>query len=160
MSKFNIKWSEQKPPTATGKLRMVATLTDENNSDITNVTIWGNFPGYAELMSGHDVEGILIPAKDPKYGPSLSPIKTNVAPRGNWGAKKDIVAGQLEVQSTITKNVERAQDRNAWMYAKQGATELVAHHPAYKFLLKEQIVGEIEDLATKIYHAEPLTPFN
>lgn len=64
---------EQKP-TKEGKPKADARLKDETGTVYEHVTIWGDFPGYAEIMSGHSIEGVITPASDPKYAPSLKPL--------------------------------------------------------------------------------------
>ncbi len=71
--KYTIEWMEQKP-TKDGKPKADARLKDEAGAIYEHVTIWGDFPGYAEIMSGHEIEGFIAPAKDPKYAPSLKPL--------------------------------------------------------------------------------------
>ncbi len=71
--KYEIQWIEQKP-TSTGKTKADARLKDETGALYEHVTIWGDFPGYSEIMNGGTIEGTLTPASDPKYAPSLKPL--------------------------------------------------------------------------------------
>lgn len=73
--KYQIHFSKT-TPTRTGKVKMDAVLKDEQENLVDNVTIWQDFPGFDTLMTGNFVEGDLVPAKDPKYGPTLYPPRT------------------------------------------------------------------------------------
>ena len=97
---FKIEWSEKKT-TSTGKEKIDATLKDVTGVVHERVTIWGDYPDFATLMTGHDVVGTLTPAKDPKYGPTL------YAPR----TPKTGYSGPMRSPSAITtamKNKEAA----------------------------------------------------
>lgn len=67
--KYKIDWIE-KGTTSTGKVKADATLSDAAGK--YEVTIWGDFPGFANLLNGGEVEGEIKPASDPKYKPSLN----------------------------------------------------------------------------------------
>ncbi len=103
---YKISWCEQKP-TKDGKPKMEATLVGVDESDNAvghKVSIWGDFPGYTDLMNGGTVEGEIVPAKDPRYLPSLKPQTSGKsAPRAPQGP--------LAVVKEVSKGVERAQDR-------------------------------------------------
>ena len=109
--KYTIEWSEKKT-TSAGKDKMDATLKDQVTGITTqNVSIWQDFPGFRELMTGSTVEGDLIPAKDPKYGPSLSPLKKTT----QWGmskpyAKSGAVSALMDKKN---ENIKEAQERKS-----------------------------------------------
>lgn len=110
MAKFTIEWSEQKT-TSTGKQKMDALLTNQETKEKTDkVTIWGDYPNFATLMTGHDVEGELVPAKDPKYGPTLYPPKP--AQTTQQGAYRGS-GGMNKMMETKAKNIEEAQKRKS-----------------------------------------------
>lgn len=104
--KYTIEWCERKR-TTTGKDKLDCTLTDENKVQTSNVTIWGDWIGFQDIMVGHVVEGTLVPAKDPKYGPTLYPIKTsNVGqPRASGGISK--------LMDKKAENIKEAQERKS-----------------------------------------------
>lgn len=99
MSKFIIDWCEQKT-TSTGKTKLNTTLKDDKGNQTVDVTIWQDYPNFATLQPGSEVEGDLVAAKDPKYGPTLYPPRSNLGAKPGW-AKKDPAA--------ITKAMERKE---------------------------------------------------
>src|SRR3990167_8447509 len=102
---YVIDWIENKP-TATGKERAVCSLTAVSGEKYTNVTIWGDFPGFKDLMPGSEVEGDVVPPKDPQYGPTLyPPRKTTYTPRANR-------AGEIRTaMKEKAEGIEKSQDR-------------------------------------------------
>ncbi|MDD5068883.1 MAG: hypothetical protein PHN89_04805 [Candidatus Pacebacteria bacterium] len=62
--------------TSTGKTKADCELVDENGVEISKVSLWSDFPDFANLKPGSEVNGDLVKAKDPKYGPTLYPAKT------------------------------------------------------------------------------------
>jgi hypothetical protein len=56
--KFSIEWLEA-TKTSTGKDKYNVTLKDETGKTTESVTIWGDYPNYAELKPGSTVEGTL-----------------------------------------------------------------------------------------------------
>lgn len=94
--KYKIQWIQQ-GKTSTGKVKADAEVVGEDGTN-TELTIWGDFPGFQDLMPGSEVEGEIKPASDPKYKPSLNAPKSPVAQRS--GAYKG-------------KVIEEAQNRKA-----------------------------------------------
>lgn len=129
--KYQIDWLEKKT-TSTGKEKADCTLKDEQGNKTANVTIWGDFPNFSALMPGFEVEGDLVPAKDPKYGPTLYPAK---APRFRSGEN-------LEKKSAM---IEKAQDRKeesiAFFNSTNAAIDLVCNHPYFANISSE---GELK----------------
>lgn len=64
--------------TSTGKTKADVELIGENEIVTPNATIWGDFKGFETITFGAIVEGDLVPAKDPKYGPTLYPPKADI----------------------------------------------------------------------------------
>lgn len=91
---MKIDWIEFKE-TATGKKKADVTLIDENGKT-TDVTIWGDFPGYSDLIVGQSIEGEIKAASDPKFKPSFN------APR----SPKTASTGAFKAMQ-----IEKAQDR-------------------------------------------------
>ena len=108
--KYIINWSERKR-TTTGKEKLSASLKGEDGAITEDATIWQDFPGFQELMTGHTVEGDLVPAKDPKYGPTLYPLKKTTA----WGMSKPYLkSGAVSaLMDKKAEQIEKAQDRKA-----------------------------------------------
>ncbi len=73
--RYKINWMEVKQ-TSTGKTKADCSLIDESGIEIDKVSIWSDFPDFANLKPGSEVNGDLVKAKDPKYGPTLYPAKT------------------------------------------------------------------------------------
>lgn len=111
------------------------------------VSCWGDLTGK---VVGDELDGVVAPNK--KGYPQLT--LAGVA-KGFSTKKADIAEAQTRKENSIAK----AQDRSALMWAKVGATELIAHHPAFKNVSKEGIEFEIEKLTTEIYNIEPTQPF-
>jgi hypothetical protein len=129
--KFNIFWSERKT-TSTGKEQIKATLKDGEKT-IEGVTIWADFPKFTELMTGHDVEGDLVPSKDPKWGPTL------------YAPKDQQVGHPVRSPGAINKAMEKkaeniavAQDNKA-NSIKVASTMSMAVNTALAFLQGETI---------------------
>lgn len=150
----------EKKQTATGKDYIRATLKDEESeTEIPNVSIWSDFPNF-EAITGFDtvVEGEIVEKNGFKN------LKAPYAPRA--GGKANFNGLMEKKNESIEKfqdkksaQIEKAQDRSALMWAKVGAAELIAHHPAFKNLTVNEIDIALDDLTTKIYNGEPSTPF-
>lgn len=107
--KYTIEWSENKT-TSTGKEKMDATLKDESGVIHQSVTIWGDFPNFKDLKTGHSVLGDLVPAKDPKWGPTLYPTKAETSnvghPVRSQGAISKAMDKKAEYIATAQENKE------------------------------------------------------
>lgn len=121
--KYTIEWCERKT-TSTGKEKLDCTLTDENKVQTSNVTIWGDWIGFNDIKVGHAVEGDIVPAKDPKYGPTLYPVK-KVAPTGSFGGPRGIAKAQEVKGQQIKEAQERKSDSIAFFNATNSAIALV-----------------------------------
>jgi hypothetical protein len=104
----------ERAETKTGKVKANTTLTDERGTSHYKVSIWSDFPNFSSLEVGSMVEGDLVPAKDPKYGPTLYPAKTY-----NTFKKNPAVAERLmdkkessieRFQNTKEESIAKAQD--------------------------------------------------
>lgn len=153
--KYIIDWSERKT-TSTGKEKLDCTLKDEQGHKTEKVTIWGDFPNFASLMTGFEVEGDLVPAKDPKYGPTLYPAK---APRFRSSGEN------IKQKSEM---IEKAQDRKeesiAFFNSTNAAIDLVCKHPYFSKIenesqLKMTIRG-MRDHFVREYLDFDMPPFN
>ena len=97
MATFKVEWAETKQ-TTTGKTKKE--LSFEGG---TKATIWGDFPGFDGIMPGSVIEGDLVPAKDPKYAPTLYPPR---APRASSGRAADMKVAQ----AMKAENIRAAQE--------------------------------------------------
>ena len=80
-------------------------------------------------------------------------------------AKTDIAKAMIRKEKSISQfqdrkgqSISEAQTRNEVMYGKVNACLLVANHPAYKTLTKDEVEAEIQRLTNKIINME-LLPF-
>jgi hypothetical protein len=121
--KYIIEFCERKR-TTTGKEKLDCTLTDENKVETHGATIWSDFPNFNDIMVGFTVEGDLVPAKDPKYGPTLYPIK-KVLPTGSFGGPRGIAKAQEVKGQQIKEAQERKSDSIAFFNATNSAIALV-----------------------------------
>ena len=129
--KYTIVWSEKKT-TSTGKEKIDATLKEGENT-IEKVTIWGDFPNFAGIMTGHDIEGDVVPAKDPKWGPTLYPPKTS-----NVGHPVRSSGAITKAMEKKEESIGRFQD-NREMSIKIASTLSMANNTALAFLQGESI---------------------
>lgn len=124
-----------------------STLTDKNGQAFEKVSDWsGSITG-----DNMTVEGEII-KNDKGYLRFQAAKKAGAG--GGFGAKRI-----EEMQEKKAKSIEAAQDRSAWMWAKNNAADLVAKHPAFKDLYMTDVLPTVEKLATKIYNLEPIEPF-
>lgn len=93
----------EKKTTSTNKEKADCTLKDGAETEIMNVTIWADFPGFADLMPGSKVTGTLNPAKDPKYGPTLYPPKAPRSPSGGGYKAKMIDDAMVKKEASIIR---------------------------------------------------------
>lgn len=139
----------------TGKPYKSLTISDGPTE--TNVNIFSDFPDFANIKVSSQIDGHL--EANGKYQ-NLKSNAIKERPRANFDRiieKKQ--AGIVESQERKASNISQAQDRNEVMWAKYSASEIVAHHPAYKNLKDEvEVEMAIEALASKILHMS-CTPF-
>lgn len=106
--KYKIIWSEKKT-TSTGKEKIDATL-DDGTRQLDHVTIWSDFPNFAGLMTGHEVEGDVVTKQNGAYtNNTLYPLKpVNASPRASGG-----FAGGMGKQMMKEKQegIKESQDR-------------------------------------------------
>src|SRR3990167_9429810 len=62
MSKYIIEWGSQSQ-TKTGKTVFNATFKDEQGLQHEKVSIWSDFPGFADIRPGTEVEGEIVKGK-------------------------------------------------------------------------------------------------
>ncbi len=115
MSVYKVSWLENKV-TSTGKSKADATLIDPNETIIEGVTIWGDFPKFAELRPGVSVEGDVVIKQNGKYtNKSLYAPKTNTlrnpsAPAWATAKPTGIKAAQERKAEGIEKSFDRKEE--------------------------------------------------
>ena len=141
--KYTIEFFEQ-VTTNTGKVKANCLLKDEQGQDHDGVTLWADFPNFANLAAGHTVEGNLT-AKDynGKTYFTLYPIKPNPmgsrpVAGGQWaGVKK---AEQIAAaQEKKAEYISQAQDKKELSIAYFNSCNL-----ALQAMGEWDMAGEIE----------------
>lgn len=153
MAKITIDWSTELT-TSTGKTyKKVAYITESGEKGEAGV--WSDAPFYAQVAPGASIEAEI--KVNGQYTNLVAPRSSKIGPSSGLMAQKEKSIAQA--QERKERSISAAQDRSALMWAKYGACEIVAHHPAYRFLLQEDIPNLIEDLSTRIYNGELTEPF-
>lgn len=150
MQKYTIEWSEVfKEGSKEGRPWKMTkmTLKDEKGGTHEDVTT------FDTVVTGATIEGEIV--MNGNYKNFKAPQK----PKNNFMAnQKEKVIN--EAMDKKNQNIQAAQDRSAWMWAKTNASSLIAS-PAY--MEKNLSIPELEErvlkLATLIYNGEPQTPF-
>lgn len=109
--KFTIEWCEKKT-TSTGKEKLDARLKDEQGNITDSVTIWSDFPDFANLMNGGEVTGSLNPAKDPKYGPTLYAPRTPKTPYGGPMRSPSAIATAMKTKEASIGKFQDAKEQS------------------------------------------------
>lgn len=95
--------------TTTGKSYHKVSLEDESGQATKNVSIWQDFPNFQSITFQSEVVGDLVPAKDPKYGPTLYPPRSN-ASGGTTRASGAITKAMDRKESSIGKFQENKEE--------------------------------------------------
>lgn len=129
--KFTIEWSEKKT-TSTGKEKLDANLKDETGTITEHATIWGDFPGFAEIMTGHTVEGDLVSKQNGQFlNHTLYPIKPKPA-TGTGGGMRGVAAAQERKAKFIEEAQDRKSESIAYFNATNSAIQLVSSLPEFR----------------------------
>ncbi len=153
--KFKVKAAEEKT-TTTGKPMYRATLVNDAGEE-TTLNIFD-----MKVDAGQEIEGETY-VNDKGYT-NFKPAQAKGAGGGRPNMdriveKKAALIG--EAQDRKAENISHAQDRSAWMWAKNSAATLYANDRiGSKLENEDEAYAKIISFATKIYNAEPLTPFN
>lgn len=160
MAIYSIVWSEKKQ-TSTGKWKIEAEIKALGATEsIKGVTIWESFPGFATIMTGNNIEGDIVTKVNGQYtNVTLYPPKVSGVPGRSFTPKKPISESVAVAQENKARQIAQAQDRSAWMWAKNNASELLSGVLSHD-LTHEERAEEVLKLATKIYNGEPTEPFN
>lgn len=104
--KYTINWLERKT-TSTGKDKADCTL--KNGEEIIDkVTIWADFPNFASLMAGQEINGILDIRTNGQYtNKTLKPELT----QGWGGGKKQPSINISKLMDKKAENIAEAQGR-------------------------------------------------
>lgn len=144
---YKITEKEEKT-TKTGKPYIRATLTDEQGKVFTGISAFNGEFNVADTWHG-ELE------QNGQYYNLVTPKK---AAGGAYMANQKA----QEIEKAMDKKagqIAQAQDRSAWMWAKNNAAMLLANHPLFKDLRPQEIAPRTIELATKIYNGEPDEPF-
>ncbi len=151
--KYTITWCEvKKTGEKNGKPWKITTLTlkDEQGLVIENVDT------FDEVINGETIEGVVV---DGQYGKNFKMNKPSNGAKPNMERVMEKKASLIgEAQNVKAQNIAAAQDRSEMMWAKNNASILVAHHPAFKDLDITEIESTVVKLANQILHAT-LAPF-
>lgn len=158
---YKIDWLEVKSP----EWKMIS-ITNEAGISYTDVSLnkrdkkGTEFPNFDNLKAGDTIHGEYWETSDKskRYLYPPRPQSTNGGPiRRQPGASAMAIK---EAQETKAKNIAQAQDRAAWMWAKNNASQLLSAKTELDGISMNDIAGEVIKLATKIYNGEPTEPFN
>lgn len=124
---YKINFSERKT-TSTGKQKIDAELVDMAGEVHKGVTIWADFPGWNNLMTGGTVEGDVVSKQNGKYtNKTLYPARsqTSYTPRGGTqraGSIKDAVEAK---NVNIKENMETKNESIKMAGAQRDAVLIV-----------------------------------
>lgn len=131
------------------------TLIGEDSVIIENVTTFDK-PG-----EGMKLNGEVIFKEGGKFKNFQSAQATARQDFGGRKKSEEIIQTSQQIQEDISRRVHAAQDRTAWMYAKNNASTLLAAkegHTVGKTI--QNIAADVILLATLIYNGEPTEPFS
>lgn len=146
--KYKIDWCEVKKEGETNGRKwsiMEMALTDEQGVKTEKVST------FDSVMPGQEIEGEVV-KNDKGY---LNFQSKKVEAKANFKTQQ-----MNEVMDKKATNIKEAQDRSAWMWAKNNASTLLASRGIGSTTPASEIANMVIDLATKIYNGEPNEPFN
>lgn len=126
-------------------------------NETRKVNVFSNALDFANIKQGYTINGTMEKKGD------YWDISFAGAEKRAGGAYKAVQKADIaEAQAVKAKNIAQAQDRSAWMWAKTNATTIVSSPNLRdgETSTAEEMVEKVIELATKIYNAEPLEPFN
>lgn len=155
---IKIEWTENKT-TKTAKPYKALAVLDESGAKF-NVNIFSDFPDFANIIPGSVVRAKL--EQNGQYWNLVS--ETQSKPRGGKPNFDRIIEkkqqGIADAQTEKAKNISLAQDKSAWMWAKNNASSLLAADANRVNGMNQDEMSEwVISLATKIYNGEPTEPF-
>ncbi len=105
--KYKIEWLERRT-TTTGKQMAKVTLSDETGAQYTDIGVWADFPGFAELMPGSEVQGSIVEKGQYK---TLYPVKQ--PSQGTTGGQGGGMRGVAAAQARKGDMIEKAQENKS-----------------------------------------------
>lgn len=155
---IKIEWSEVKT-SATGKEYKKVSFKDASGN-IVDASAWSDAPFYAQIAPGAEIEAEVRKSADGKYTNLVMANQGSTG--GNRGAGLTAMkTAQIEkAMDKKASQIHAAQDRSAWMWAKNNAATLIANMPsALSGKSSIQVADMVVSLATRIYNGEPTEPF-
>ena len=142
--RYKINWLEEKT-TSTGKKKYDLTLDKEDGTQEDKVTMWADFPDFANMKPGTEIEGDVVVKVNGQYtNKTIYPIKPKVAPTGQTGGfKGNMVATMAKKQEGIEKSQSRKEDSIQISSTARDATILTTAE------LNGKTEQEIKDIWTK-----------
>lgn len=134
--KYSVEWMERRT-TASGKIMIKATLQDETGAQYTDIGIWSDFPGFADLMPGSSVQGNIVEKGQYK---TLYPTRAPRATTGGQGGgnMRGVAAAQVRKQEGIREAQENKSHAIKVASAMRDATLLI-DALGYKFETQEEM---------------------
>lgn len=160
MIKYTISTIERKHIDSINKDVANCKIADEQGNEYPKqVSIWSDFPNFATLDVGTEVEGEV--KENTKGYASLYAPKVE-GTKGGAGIARSMELKNTNIalaQQRKDASIHSAQERSAWMWAKTNAATLIESSPV-PFESDENLLKRLHELSTQIYNMEPLTPFN
>lgn len=158
--KIKINFCEKKTSAKGSEYLRASVILDRGNGpeELDNVAIFSSFPGFADIGPGSEIEGNL---EEKDYNGSKSYSISGPKPQGGGNMQRVMKEKEtmiISAQDRKAQNIASAQERNEQMWAKYSATELIAHHQAFKNLSESEILSKIHILASSIVN-DVLEPF-
>lgn len=131
-------------------------ITCEEDSGVvhSNVSVWSSIGAlYRQIIPNSVISGVKVITNDKGYKSLvLDQVKQFQKPKEAMiHEAQDRTAEFVKTaQERTAEQVNQAQTRNEVMWAKYGACEIIAHHPAYKNIEGTLIPAEIVFLTEKI----------
>lgn len=135
-------------------------IQDESGAVYAGVAYWNTMPEYADIVVGSMIEGsIVTKGKYTNLSLANAPVAGKTGPRMSPGMGKELMAEKASnishAQDRKAQSIEQAQTRNEIMWAKYGACELIAHHPAYKNLDRAKVEAAVSQTFAYIMSLQP-----
>jgi len=145
--------------TSTNKPYKACEVEDESGASF-KVNIWSDFPDFSNLAVDSVVRAKL--EQNGQYWNIKSETQDKPKGKPNMERVMEKKADMISVsQDKKAQNIAQAQDRSAWMWAKNNASMILANQKQEALNIRDldEIAEMVVDLATKIYNAEPTMPF-
>lgn len=127
---YEIVWLEQKP-TSAGKMKANATLRDVRGVE-ESVTIWGEFPGYANLRPGYKVTGV-ITSKADKNNRVWKSLQAGSVANSPLRSPTPVKSAAELTAKSVEKSIDRKEDNIRMASTFRDATVLTAEWMKNRF---------------------------